>query len=504
MGEYTDLNSEHFKKVLSMYKFPNVELSETDFFTYKRSIEKYKVELEQQALDFFRMAFNSDDKYAQYEAMEWIFYIPKEHWANLIRLALSKKNNYLLRCAIDMIQYVPEVERVDLAREVLSQKEPHFRKEAVKMIRYVPEEEREGLVREALKEDEDIYVQINSIEMIDYLPEVIKQEFKKKAKELLITALSNVDAYVKECAAYNIRYADLGDITALINFAMTLHLHGNFQNIVIKSIQYAPIEDRSHIIKQIMDSDTVYDPATLIDMIHHVPIDERDPLIFQAYKHPNNNFRFCAMKIFGDVLNKTQDKDDKSKNESTIDLNQLAQSTPLYINTKNDFVRSEQAKTGSKTILLGKVPGFAEKSLVNKVIRREFRPAQLIAWIKVYESHELWQKLGFDYVPIEPIIKLSSEKISTKFTKKVFSRVIQGPSYDRWSMETTKFREEIEKQIERIKRGLSEMGIVHGHDHNANFVLYFDRDKDGKPDLNRCPRVYMIDFDRASLTQPEK
>lgn len=40
-------------------------------------------------------------------------------------------------------------------------------------------------------------------------------------------------------------------------------------------------------------------------------------------------------------------------------------------------------------------------------------------------------------------------------------------------------------------------GIEHGHLHLFNFVLVFETLEDGKPDLSKFPRIYVIDFDQA-------
>ena len=48
-----------------------------------------------------------------------------------------------------------------------------------------------------------------------------------------------------------------------------------------------------------------------------------------------------------------------------------------------------------------------------------------------------------------------------------------------------------------IKQTLAEMGINHGHDHDGNFVVVPYTTDDGRADLSRTPRLYIIDFDMA-------
>ncbi len=58
--------------------------------------------------------------------------------------------------------------------------------------------------------------------------------------------------------------------------------------------------------------------------------------------------------------------------------------------------------------------------------------------------------------------------------------------------------------MKRIESALQELGVAHGHTHFGNFVLVFVRDAKGEPDLSHPPRVYVIDFDQAVSTGPEK
>ena len=41
------------------------------------------------------------------------------------------------------------------------------------------------------------------------------------------------------------------------------------------------------------------------------------------------------------------------------------------------------------------------------------------------------------------------------------------------------------------------LGIDHGHPHKGNFIVVFERNEQDEPMLDKLPRVYVIDFDRA-------
>ena len=60
------------------------------------------------------------------------------------------------------------------------------------------------------------------------------------------------------------------------------------------------------------------------------------------------------------------------------------------------------------------------------------------------------------------------------------------------------FYAELCRDRDMIVESVKKMGIHHGHDdHNGNFCLRFFRDENGAIVLNKKPRLYLIDFDRA-------
>jgi len=184
-----------------------------------------------------------------------------------------------------------------------------------------------------------------------------------------------------------------------------------------------------------------------------------------------------------------------SQGDSSNRLHQLASKSQLYKIGESNFFREKMTKTGSQTILLDQIPGQA-KSLKEKVIIRRIRTSSYLQWVKAYESLEVWKELGFDYVPIEPILRSKSSKKHPLKTD-VFTRVLPGPNVETWKRNTGLHGISINNAINRILKGLEILGIKHGHHHMENFCLVFFKDESGKPDLKRPPRVYVIDFDEA-------
>jgi len=162
---------------------------------------------------------------------------------------------------------------------------------------------------------------------------------------------------------------------------------------------------------------------------------------------------------------------------------------PLYnrgdINEER-FSRKEFFKTGSRTTLIG-------GTLKNKVIVRHIFPEHFLAWKNLYEDYSFWQKNGFDYVPVEPIVSYHLEKDGNVA---VFSGVLDL-NLEEWQQMTLLFTSELETQRNKILTALNKKGIQHGHAHDANFCLRFWRDERGRPDMTKTPRLYLIDFDQA-------
>ena len=167
--------------------------------------------------------------------------------------------------------------------------------------------------------------------------------------------------------------------------------------------------------------------------------------------------------------------------------------SPLYkdqnINNQ-EFSRTQLEKTGSGTTLIG-------GHLKDKIITRHLDGRHFLKWLDAYEAWETWQKEGFDYVPIEPI---ASFWVNKKEGEVNVSSGVLDLNLKQWLEKTGgKFKEEPQKARSRIVEVMENtLNIKHGPVHEANFALRFFRDSDGKPLLDKVPRIYMIDFDRAA------
>lgn len=153
------------------------------------------------------------------------------------------------------------------------------------------------------------------------------------------------------------------------------------------------------------------------------------------------------------------------------------------------FERKSLFKSGSDTTLLG-------GSLKGKAILRHIKPEPFQVWQKLYENNALWEQYGFDYVPIEPIV--SYHFSPTTGLVDTFSGVLDI-NLKSWTAISDLFAKELEVQSAKILLALKRMDVHHNHAHPGNFCLRFFRGADGKPDLSKVPRLYLIDFDKASF-----
>lgn len=165
----------------------------------------------------------------------------------------------------------------------------------------------------------------------------------------------------------------------------------------------------------------------------------------------------------------------------------LAVEPPLYKRTslnKDQFARTKFSKSGWETILLG--GELKEKTILRKIGLHDF-----LCWQHAYEAHEFWSRNGFDYVPIEPI---QSFIIHDNGMVDVYAGVLDL-NLETWLSYSTLYEKELQLEKEKIKELVGER--AHTHSHDRNFCLRFFRDEKGIVDLNKKPRLYLIDFDSS-------
>ena len=161
--------------------------------------------------------------------------------------------------------------------------------------------------------------------------------------------------------------------------------------------------------------------------------------------------------------------------------------------TPSDVVKFD--KTGTETFILP----VAEDASVRII------PKQAAAnWFKAFSDWPIWYEKGFNYVPVEDMLgvtdRLANPELDPSSQIAVTTSNLHGLNlwdYVFASGEGQEHIGELYAMRDLIKQTLAEMGIRHRHDHDKNFVVVPYTTEDGRADLSRTPRLYIIDFDMA-------
>ena len=462
--------------------------------------------------------------------------VPQQDWQLL--------EEDILEVILKYFEYIPAFNQY--TRQILT-----------KIIRFAPKDKRMPFVIEALKDD-DSAVQEIAAETIKYIPESEERRFaEKKLADVIRKRLEEGDlsaARMLDNFPVEDQLSLREKVRDIIKVNLEFKHYNSYGEFALSMIRYAPEEARADLIEEGLENHSSHMRREIIKMIRYARDDERADLIMRALRRDNDwyaieqvaeeieyidtSYRHLFYARFAEIVEMGiednalpisilayLDKETQTRIESRAIrergkrqkgspdfeyLRKLAGTTPLYRNGEKDFFRKEFSKSGSRTTLLDSVPGETYKTLKDRVIIRHIKIGPYLSWEKAFEAHDFWESKGFDYVPVEPILRTRRHGESADVD--VFTRVLKGPSVAVWMDEIRDteyealmpYGEEIFNQIDKIKEGLVELSIVHGHPHEGNFVLYFERDENNEPDISTPPRVYVIDFDMAkSSGKPE-
>lgn len=312
--------------------------------------------------------------------------------------------------------------------------------------------------------------------------EQVEKSFETDAPEVQLT-YAEVLPLLHEFRDTNVRKDKL---PALIERGLALE-NVEYARTYARMIKSAHRDDIPRLSLQCLkhkDSEIQYVGASHADQIQ-----ESDLVAFVEAGLATENVEVQKMVL--KVLSKCSPEDTKRLFTLAVEkLGNALVEPPLYKkSTVNPEVFSREAfsKTGSGMTLLG-------GDLVNKSIVRHISAKAFVAWEKLYEDYESWKKAGFDYVPIEPI---QSFRMNKDGGVDVFSGVLDL-SFKAWYKMGGGFFKELSEESGRILNQLTALGVRHNHAHADNFCLRFWRDKDGKVDFTRKPRIYLIDFDEST------
>lgn len=431
----------------------------------------YQNNSERELVSSINQDLNSDDVNVQLEASKRIIFVLEKEQTilkkRLVPLAKKALNSYNVENQVkgaELIWYTPNKNKnrlkkkvVPLAKHAIKSDDIGVQLKGVEMIGWAPEDKKASLINLALN-SKNVEVQIKGVEAIIFASE-------EEAFSLINKALKSKNVKVRVQGAKMIRCTTGKEVVILIDKALDdddvkVQAEGS------KMIQHVLKEDQISLekklilsIKQALSSNDINIQAKGIEMIECVSTKEEK----------DNLFLFALSKGLGNVLIES----------SLYKRNNLSDTY---------FERQNFEKFGSETTLIG-------GSLKGKTIIRHIEPKAFLAWQKTYEDYQTWKEAGFDYVPIEPIIKYNYNG-KTKLVD-VFSGVLDL-NLAHWQKLSTWYGQELAKQSEKIENVLNSEKVNHGHIHDSNYVLCFYRHENGSVDFSKAPRLYLIDFDQAT------
>jgi HEAT repeat protein len=409
--------------------------------------------------------FDSFDFEAQIYAAEMVVAAPRDKVALLVIKGLDHPNPYVKEAICKFGLPLVDMDDVavlqkDIANKVTIGLESHdsnIQESSANMIQFCGILDNEGLVENALEHINPVVQEI-SARLIQNIDINLKAGFVEKGidhpnwnvKRIAAQSISHCREAAKDRLQDQVlRYVDLG----------LKNPDPNIQKIAAEMILYAPKFQRTDRVVRGINSNNIYVQEAAIQSIASVPDSERGELINLVIKKD----------LFETLIQSQLYKD--------------------YDLDNDNFDRVDFKKTGSKTLPLG-------GGLKDKVIMREIDPESFVAWQKAYEQHEVWKSMGFEYVPIEPIVGFG---ITNDKNIQVYSGVLDLNCNKWFEFTINKHLSSLLNKISLISNVLKTMRISHGHINMGNFCLRFYRDSEGRIDSTREPRIYLIDFDAARI-----
>jgi HEAT repeat protein len=417
--------------------------------------------------------------------------VKEKEQSSFIQTLLNSPAAATRLAAINYLRLVPKDKQLKLIYSLLSTENEKIRAEAFKKIDLLPTTEEGSRLRR-------IFTPF--FKLISQLPDTTREDF------LLRTFQTSNSEEVQKAALQNLRYR-AGYLSPKSKNVYKAALKSKFPFIRKSALRYALLnhpgaftEDK--LLASLQKDPTIEVRAAAVDLTYiqlwHKGPEYQEELVALIRKNLQSKeielqqgavksiFRINDLKIRKELL------------AENPDISPFFVQSPLYNKhetfSSERFERADFEKDGSKTTLLG-------GSLKNLLIIRHINAESFLGWKKAYENHSAWQKAGFDYVPMEPI---QSYQFDASIGQVRVASGVLDMSFGQWkrlAMDTPEHLHELEEKQATILETLSLLGVIHGHTHNENFVLRFFRNPDGSVDFDRCPRIYIIDFDQSKSSR---
>jgi hypothetical protein len=392
---------------------------------------------------------NSEDYFDMYEVFQDNDKNISKYMNSLLRENIQESSQLSeVRKAENQLKYSNQAELYDLLFNFLDSHNIEIRRVAVKNIskvnsekRFILQQKADRIIEQTINFD-DIQISRIGMNLIDYASDELRGRLINASYNQIANGLNS------------------GDILK--------------QKILAKKIHILPEEKRaeqftvlySEMLKWLKTGD-VFAVRSVAQMVRYLPVEmqiEIKKSICEFYEANKNNPELIKSSVY-----------------SGVDFANVSNQT-----------RGTFSKTGSGITLL-----LAEK-LRYQVLVRTVEESCFLEWKRAYEASGFWKSMGFDYVPVEPIISYSKKKDGTMNC----TAGMLDLNYDEWlSISGDCFQYELEVQKKKINDGLKLLNIKHGHLNNDNYCLKFYRDREGVPDFSKIPKIMVIDFDQAYRTE---
>jgi len=400
-----DQQEEIKKKVIPIIlEALQLEISEeqSEFLLYRALKLIPRIPAEQRAC-LIQQAFQHKDPGIRFYAAQYIKEIPAEDRVYLVHRALQDTYGPLFSFAAELIEIMPESERESLQtelsrriKEIFQMEDSFFHYRAACLIDKVSREDQKELWDLALK-DKNSEVRSMAKRLIDPDSEIITQKVD-----------SNYDTRFN--IQQRIRIASESKRSQLIEKALK-DKNSSIRFLAIDLLDLVPILDRTELVERALEDEDLIVFHTAAIFIEKVLEKEQVRLklkLFQRLKTELQSGSLDCFFILGmiELIDDTKQRVELIKSNPVLEqeLKMLAKTTPLYTDVQDPFFHKRFLKTGSGTTLLDKVPG-TKRSLRERIIIRHIDVGPYQEWERTYRDVEFWKKQGFEYVPVEPIVK---------------------------------------------------------------------------------------------------
>lgn len=203
----------------------------------------------------------------------------------------------------------------------------------------------------------------------------------------------------------------------------------------------------------------------------------------------DDDTRFYAAKMIQFLPDYKKRKELIDKAWYWLSINKLwsIENHDLY---KYKWFSSSKKSSDDALILVDKYEGSAYQRIMNL--------KGFLVWKKALESFNIREREWREYVPIEPIL---SFRLQIDGKIKVVSKIMHCSLTNFIKMEQDSglrlYTGQLRAQKKKIVEALLKMWIVHNDAFDRNFCIQFFYTENGDIDITQCPRLYLIDRDRA-------